>query len=363
MIELASWLRRLCAIILGIVFFTAGVLKLVDPVGAGLVVRNYLSFFHLGFLSFGAKAFGFIFAYSECICGAALLTGVFRKFFSIAVSALVGFFTVLTLILAIANPPMECGCFGEAIHLSNLQTFIKNLVLLGLCLAAFFPYKKAGVGRLRKVMAFGLVGCLTLWFGIWSLRNVPLVEFTDFAMGKEIVNEDNGSDFNASFVYSKDGVERTFTLDNLPDSTWTFVGSRVESNMMPSRSSFDLGMPELLTGRYMLVDIYDPLALRGDYFERLAAFKKASEDAGFTVLVLSDLDHKVMVTLSRSNGGVVRVEDGIITGKYVASKLPDVEQISRMTPESATEDMMAARRQGRIRLQMCAAIALLIMII
>ena len=360
--ELASWLRRLCAVILGIVFFTAGVLKLVDPVGAGLVVRDYLGFFHLGFLSFGAKAFGFIFAYAECICGAALLTGVFRRFFSIAVSALVCFFTFLTLILAIFNPPMDCGCFGEAVHLSNLQTFLKNLVLLGLCLAAFLPYRDTGIGRIRKMMAFGVVSVLTLWFGIWSLRNVPLVEFTDFAIGKEIVSEGNVSDFKATFVYTKDGEEKTFTVDNLPDTTWTFVCSRVESDM-PPRSAFDLGMPELSTGRYMLVDIYDPLALRGDYFERLAAFKKASEDAGFTVLVLSDLDHKMMITLSRSNGGVVRVEDGMVTGKYVASKLPGAEEISRMTSESATEDMMEARRRGRIRLQLCAATALLLMII
>ncbi|MCR5004112.1 MAG: hypothetical protein K5984_07055 [Bacteroidales bacterium] len=364
MTEVAMKLRRISAIIVGLVFFVAGSLKLVDPVGAGLVVKDYLSFLHISFLSFAAKPIALIFAFAECICGAALLFGVFRRVASIFAFTLTGFFTVITLILAIANPPMDCGCFGEAVHLSNLQTFLKNIVLLILCLLAFVPLGKNRRMKPQRLGAFCFATILSAWLGIWSLSNVPLVEFTDFAIGKEIVKEETISenDFSATIIYSKDGEEKAFSLDALPDSTWTFVRTEVET-ASDGRASFDLGMPELSEGRYMLVDFYDPLALRGDYFQRLADFQEVAEDMGFKVMVLSDMDYKTLITLSRSNGGVVRVEDGIIIDKYPAGKLPDEEQLRKMDPTSALDDMMARRRNGRIRLQFYFAASILLILL
>jgi hypothetical protein len=83
----------------------------------------------------------------EASTGAALVSGVFRKTTAIVTSALILFFTVITLILWIANPVMDCGCFGEAIHLTHGQTLLKNLVLVALALIAFIPFQNFGVPR------------------------------------------------------------------------------------------------------------------------------------------------------------------------------------------------------------------------
>ena len=92
-------LKRFCGFITGLVFFIGGILKLMDPVGAGLVMAEYMDFLHLKFLSFASKPLGVAFALAETIIGTALITGVWRKTTGIAALAFQGFFTFLTLLL------------------------------------------------------------------------------------------------------------------------------------------------------------------------------------------------------------------------------------------------------------------------
>ena len=113
-------LRRFCAFIIGLVFLLAGIFKLLDPVGAGLVVEEYYRFLGLTFMLPTAKAVAIFLALLEALLGAAMISGVWRDIVAIATSALIVFFTIITLFLAIFNPSMDCGCFGEVIHLSNM---------------------------------------------------------------------------------------------------------------------------------------------------------------------------------------------------------------------------------------------------
>ena len=147
-------IRRTAAILTGLVLFFAGALKLMDPAGAGLVVVDYPSFFHLGFLTPLSKALGVAMAFIETAVGAALILGVWKKIVAIIASALIVFFTVITLILTIFNPPMDCGCFGEAIHLTHMQTLLKNLLLCALAALAFLPFRELGGNRTRKLVTF-----------------------------------------------------------------------------------------------------------------------------------------------------------------------------------------------------------------
>ena len=115
-------LKRFCGFITGFVFFIGGILKLMDPAGTGLIMGEYMDFLHLKFLGFAAKPLGTAFALAETVIGTALITGVWRKTAGVAAMAFQGFFTLLTLALVIFNPQMDCGCFGEAIHLTHMQT-------------------------------------------------------------------------------------------------------------------------------------------------------------------------------------------------------------------------------------------------
>ena len=103
-------LRRLCAFIIGLVFLLAGIFKLLDPAGAGLVVEEYYRFLGLTFMLPTAKVAGVSLALLEALLGAALISGVWRKTVAIATSILLILFTILTLFLAIFNPSMDCGC-------------------------------------------------------------------------------------------------------------------------------------------------------------------------------------------------------------------------------------------------------------
>ena len=113
--------KRICAKILGFVFFVSGILKLMDPTGTSLIIKDYMNFFHVGFASPAAFVLGEIVALTETFCGIMLVTGVFRKLTAWITTIMMGFFTAITLVLWIFNPQMDCGCFGEAIHLTHFQ--------------------------------------------------------------------------------------------------------------------------------------------------------------------------------------------------------------------------------------------------
>ena len=40
-------IKRFCGYAVGFVFFISGLLKLMDPVGAGLVMKEYFTFLHM----------------------------------------------------------------------------------------------------------------------------------------------------------------------------------------------------------------------------------------------------------------------------------------------------------------------------
>ena len=141
-------MKRFCGFITGFVFFLSGIIKLMDPVGAGLVMDEYFDFLHIGFLSFSAKAAGVFFAFAETLIGTALIPGVWRKPTALCAICLQTFFTLLTLLLVIFNPEMDCGCFGEAIHLTHMQTFLKNVLILALLLADYLPGRHLGEARI-----------------------------------------------------------------------------------------------------------------------------------------------------------------------------------------------------------------------
>ena len=110
-----------------------------------------------------------IFALAEALIGAALITGVWKKPVALAAIALQGFFTLLTLALVIFTPEMDCGCFGEAIHLTHGETFIKNLILLTLLLLYYIPKKHLGETRKKKYISFALVMTSVIVFSVYSI--------------------------------------------------------------------------------------------------------------------------------------------------------------------------------------------------
>ncbi len=173
-------IKRFTAFIIGAIYFISGILKLLDPVGSGLVMQEYFNFLHISFLDFAAKVVGCAFAFAEAVIGIALITGVWRKLFANIAIVVQICFTFLTLILLVFQADMDCGCFGEAVELTHSETFIKNLLLLAFIIFALFPVDELGSPKKRKYASFSIVSISTLVFTIYSWVFIPLVAYTDF---------------------------------------------------------------------------------------------------------------------------------------------------------------------------------------
>ena len=108
----------LCSYVAGLAFIVSGFFKLLDPIGTGFIMEEYFRFLHLGFLRGIAVAAGIAVSAIEFILGGLLVIRFKMRFTAVAALVMMAFYMLLTLFLAIFNPPMDCGCFGEAVHLT-----------------------------------------------------------------------------------------------------------------------------------------------------------------------------------------------------------------------------------------------------
>ena len=130
-------LAELCRLLIGGVFIFSGFVKAVDPVGGAIKIGEYLASFGLDMLQPFTVLLSFNLSAIEFTLGVCMLLGVYRRDVSFLVLMFMAFMTPLTLYLALFDPVSDCGCFGDALVISNWQTFYKNVVLLA---AAFYVF-------------------------------------------------------------------------------------------------------------------------------------------------------------------------------------------------------------------------------
>ena len=399
--------KRFCAKILGFVFFVSGILKLMDPTGTSLIIREYMNFFHMGFAAPASFVLGEFFALAETFCGILLVTGVFRKLTAWVVTGMMGFFTVITLILWIFNPVMDCGCFGEAIHLTHFQSFAKNILLCALMLAAFLPYRDFGSPSRKKYVTLCLVGLAAIAFGVYSAIYNPMLELTPFNLSSRLASaagDGSGDDYVATFIYEKNGQRGVFTLNRLPDSTWTFVEARTiakEDNIAESdypelafRDADGNYMDSLAArGNVIVISVTNPSSVSGKRWRNVAETGASAVEAGFRFILLASSsmdklsgsisasgisgeqadflmrnayisDYKTLVSLNRSNGGAVYFNDGNLIEKWSGASLPDLKDLKRRIRQDSTEVMLKSDSRGRLNFQafMLYSISLLLLV-
>ena len=371
-------LKRFCGFLFGMVFFFSGLVKLMDPVGAGLVVKEYFDFMHIGFMAPTAKTFGVILALAETLVGAALACGIWRKPVGMTAFIMQSAFTLITLILLIFNPEMDCGCFGEAIHLTHLQTFIKNLILLALILFYFFPHKHLGEPKSRKYVSFGIVGVSCIAFMVYSLIYIPIVDFTAYKPGAELLAaaSDGGDDmYEAVFTYEKDGKTQDFTLDGLPDSTWTFVSTETRLKDGLADSTIELSIFDEKTqtyadslaanGKVLVFSLYDP-DIDEERWNKIGELACDAASDGIRPLILATYtqtvpeplqvfaytcDYKTLISLNRSNGGLTYFFDGTLIKKWARNCTPSAEEMKELSVNDPTETSIDYESKGSLGFQ------------
>ncbi len=243
-----------CArVLLGVVFIFSGTVKAIDPVGGAIKIDDYLIAFHLEFLKIFSVLLSMNLSALEFTLGVCMLLGVYRRYSSFLTLAFMLVMTPLTLYLALYNPVSDCGCFGDAVVLTNWQTFYKNIVLLAAAVIAFrYNQKLLQIYTYKAywfVAIFGYV--FAILFSVRNYNHLPIIDFRPYKIGTNIpekmaIPEGAPEDeYEYSFIYEKDGIQQEFTLDNYPaeDSTWTFVDSKttlIKKGYVPPISGFQL---------------------------------------------------------------------------------------------------------------------------
>ena len=352
---------------LATLFIFSGFVKAVDPLGSFYKIQDYLAAFGIisWFPTYLPLLFAIILSSAEFCVGVFLFFGVRRKIASTLALLLMSVMTPLTLYLALANPVSDCGCFGDAWVLTNWQTFGKNIVLLIAAIAVFRERKL--MFRFVTLKIEWMVSLYTLLFvfalSFYCLEYLPVLDFrpykigADIKAGMEIPEGAKPSVFESRFVLEKDGRQQEFTLDNYPDSTWTFVDTRTilkEKGYEPSIHDFsmmdmstgdditedvltDMGYTFLLVAHRieeaddsnidLINEIYDYSVEHGYKFycltsspEEQIELWKDKTGAEYPFCQMDDITLKTMV---RSNPGLMLIKNGTILNKWSDEDIPD----------------------------------------
>ena len=351
-----------CRTLLGLVFIFSGAVKAIDPLGTIYKIEDYLKAFGGFFTDLmplaEVSAWGLIVL--ELLLGVCMLLNVRTRWTSWLAFLFYCIMTPLTLYIALTNPVSDCGCFGDAIVLNNWQTFWKNVVLI--ILATLTLLLRKNVHSLWQTWMELLIATLTtilaVVFMAWTKNHLPLKDFRPYKIGNHLPTlmeypEDAEPDqYEFSFVYEKDGVEETFTLENYPkgDSTWTFV--RQESKLIkkgyePPIHDFEIMNADYEDLTWDILESEEPVTLVVMYDLKKADKKQmAKVEALYENCVmnmaqcyiltgsgtdeistfsheyptLSDgictCDPVTLKTIVRANPGVIVVQNGVVIDKY-----------------------------------------------
>lgn len=225
-------------LLIGLVFAFSGFVKAVDPLGTVYKIEDYLTAFDgiWGGLTFMAFPAAFLLIALELLIGLNLIFQVKFKFSSWLAFVFMLVMMPLTLYIALYNPVTDCGCFGDALKISNWMTFYKNIFFFILTLLLLIFQKKYNKIFLPNV-EWGFITVLVVasfGFMIYNLTHLPVLDFRPYKIGVNIpdamkVPDDAPGDvYEYNFVYEKEGARKVFSIDQLPDSSWTFVSQETK---------------------------------------------------------------------------------------------------------------------------------------
>ena len=274
-------LLQIGRIIFGLVFVFSGFVKAIDPLGFSYKIEEYLHTFGGYFESLADHAVlvGAILSTLELIIGLNVIFKVRFNATSVLAMLFMLVYTPLTLYIAIKNPVIDCGCFGDAIIISNWATFFKNLVLSVILILMLVYHTKFTAFLTSKIQNYTLILFIIIGFSlsVMSYRHLPMFDFLPFKVGVNIQTAmdipDNApkDEFQTTFIYEREGEQKEFTLDNYPknDSSWIFVDQHtklIKAGFTPAIHDFrienELGdniTQEVLSyqGKTYLIIMYD----------------------------------------------------------------------------------------------------------
>ena len=371
---------NLCRFVIAATFIFSGYVKAIDPLGTLYKLQDYAAAMSLDgilpdwALLIIAIALGAI----EFSLGVCMFFAVRRRLVSRIVLGFMAAMTLLTIWIFAADPVKDCGCFGDAIVLTNGETLLKNIVLVA-C-AALVAWHPTAMTRFVSKTNQWIVRYYTVAYivltSIYCLYTLPIFDFrpyrvgTNIREGMEIPEGAEQPEFKTEFVMRKNGETRVFTLDNYPDSTWEYV----ETNTTQTRKGYEPPIHDFSISRietseditdtilnnkgytFLLISPRIEVADDGNFGDIDQIYELATEKgADFYCITSSSGDEinrwrertgaeyefcfsdaTTLKTIIRSNPGLLLIKDATIVGKWSHNELPKTTELATLLDSKST---------------------------
>ena len=384
---------NVCRFVLAATFIFSGYVKAIDPLGTLYKLKDYAAAMSLNGLLPDWALVGVAIALGalEFALGVFMLFAVRRHVVSRITLAFMAAMTVLTLWIFVADPVKDCGCFGDALKLTNSETLLKNIVLSA-C-AALVAWRPVDMARFISRSNQWIVRYYTVAYivitSVYCLYTLPIFDFRPYHVGMnikqgmEIPEGAEQPEFESTFLLRKNGETREFTLDNYPDSTWEYVDTRtVQTKKGYEPPIHDFALTTCDTGEditeqvltkkgYTFLLVSPRLAVADDSnFGDIDQIYEYAEENGIDFYCVTasandeierwrdltgaeyqfcNADETTLKTMIRSNPGLMLLKDGTIIGKWSHNALPQTDDltaplqqltIGKAQNDSATERLL-----------------------
>ncbi len=365
-------LKHLARILFGLVFVFSGFVKGIDPWGSAYKFTDYFHAMHLDGLVWAAFPLGVILSFAEFAIGVAFLFNWRMRLFSWLGLLFMVFFTPLTLWIALKNPVTDCGCFGDALVISNWETFYKNLVFITLAIVVFVNRKWfAGQVKSKAPLVLSLITFVG-YFGIvyYSYNHLPIFDFRPYKVGTNIpdamsIPADAPQEIYENTFYYKNkntGEVEKFAEGNYPwqdTANWEYYD--MESNLVqegyePPIHDFRIETPDgeniidffIYDENYVFMLVaYDLHQSSTKSQEEINTLANWAMEQGYSFICLTstlpdeyyafaeqnnapyeffNCDEITLKTMIRSNPGLIVLKDGNVIGKWHYNDIPSPEE-------------------------------------
>ena len=363
---------NVCRFVLAATFIFSGYVKAIDPLGTLYKLKDYAAAMSLNGLlpDWALVGVAIALAALEFALGVFMLFAVRRHVVSRITLAFMAAMTVLTLWIFVADPVKDCGCFGDALKLTNGETLLKNIVLSA-C-AALVAWRPVDMARFISRSNQWIVRYYTVAYivitSVYCLYTLPIFDFRPYHVGMnikqgmEIPEGAEQPEFESTFLLRKNGETREFTLDNYPDSTWEYVDTRtVQTKKGYEPPIHDFALTSCDTGEditeqvltkkgYTFLLVSPRLAVADDSnFGDIDQIYEYAEENGIDFYCVTasandeierwrdltgaeykfcNADETTLKTMIRSNPGLMLLKDGTIIGKWSHNALPQTDDLT-----------------------------------
>ena len=345
--------------LVGVLFIFSSFTKGVDPLGTKYKMLDYLAAYGMEWMNDAALVLAVVMILAEFIVGICLFLNVLPRLATLGALLLMLFFTCTTFFDAMYDLVPDCGCFGTAIKMSNWQTFFKNLVIDAVLIPVAINYKSLKTKWLSLLGQWILAAILMIvfvWFEVYNIRHLPVVDFTDWKVGKDMSPKeyDAGKIF-VTYQNIETGDTQEFISPDYPwndsvwMSQWRFVSQRSEGGS--SSLGFAILDAEGSDFTHILFETDNLYVFVAPYldefsekdFENCEKMIELVDNQGFDYIWITSVspeyverlnekyqmfydvyygDELELKTIVRSNPGLMLIDNGLIINKWSKIDFP-----------------------------------------